>query len=80
MPNDIPPERSGDAYTFASFVWDVLARRTTDFFRRKSEGFGDRRYGNHDRIVLASNPLDKLACFSVIESGYEEVEELLSLA
>ncbi len=39
--------QSGDGYSFSSYLWDVLHRRVTDFYRRKSEGFGDRRHGNH---------------------------------
>lgn len=44
--------RSGNGYSFASYLWDVMSMRTADFYRRHSEGFGDRRAGTHDRIVL----------------------------
>jgi hypothetical protein len=33
-----------------------MVNRCPDFFRSKHEGFGDKRYGNHDRIVLADDP------------------------
>lgn len=41
---------------FASYVADVMGRRVDDYFRSKAEGFGDRRYGNDARIVLADDP------------------------
>lgn len=44
--------RGGDP--FVSYVSDVMERRVTDFFRSKSEGFGDRRYGNDGRLVLTA--------------------------
>jgi hypothetical protein len=46
------PALSGHGYTFASYIFDVMARRVPDFFRRKSEGYGDRRYGNDNRVAL----------------------------
>jgi hypothetical protein len=48
------PARSGNGYKPESYLWDVLAQRLPDFYRRKSEGFGDRRYGNDSRIVLSA--------------------------
>ena len=74
------PARSRPGYTFASYLWDVLARRVPDFYRRKSEGFGDKRSGMHDRIVLVGDPYEAMTCWAVYESGYEMVEELASLA
>ena len=51
------PARSGPNYSFSSFLWDKMELAVEpDFFRRKSEGFGDRRYGNDNRIVLADDP------------------------
>ena len=50
------PAKSGSDYSFPSYLWDLLALRTTDFFRRKSEGFGDRRSNSHDRLVLTADP------------------------
>lgn len=47
------PARSGNDYSFASYLWDVMNRRTVDFYRRRSEGFGDRRHGNDQRLTLA---------------------------
>jgi hypothetical protein len=41
---------------FASYVADLMERRVDDYFRSKAEGFGDRRYGNDNRIVLADDP------------------------
>ena len=35
-----------------SFVWKIMERRCDDFFRSKAQGFGDRRYGNDNRLVL----------------------------
>lgn len=37
----------------ASYLADVMERRCVDYFRSKAEGFGDKRYGNHDRVVLS---------------------------
>jgi hypothetical protein len=55
------PEREHLSYgrnggePFASYVADVMDKRIDDHFRSKGEGFGDRRYGNDDRIVLAGD-------------------------
>lgn len=35
-----------------SYIAKHMEHTARDFFRKKSEGFGDRRYGNHDRLVL----------------------------
>jgi hypothetical protein len=37
------PEGSRPGYAFSSYLWDVMSIRTTDFFRRKAEGFTRRR-------------------------------------
>ena len=37
---------------FASYVADIMDKRVDDYFRSKAEGFGDRRYGNDNRVVL----------------------------
>lgn len=56
------PERHHATYganggePFASYVADIMGKRVDDFFRSKSEGFGDRRYGNDNRVVLADDP------------------------
>ena len=68
--------RSGEDYTYASYAYDVMALRVADFFRRKSEGFGDRRHGNHDRIVLVADPLESNG--GLWDGGYDEVDERLS--
>lgn len=49
------PSRSSNGYSFASYLCDVMEARVTDFYRRKSEGFGDRRHGNDQRLVLAGD-------------------------
>lgn len=41
---------------FASYVADLMDLRVDDYFRSKAEGFGDRRAGNDNRIVLADDP------------------------
>jgi hypothetical protein len=50
--------RAKPGYTFASYLCDVMENRVPDFYRRKSEGFGDRRYGNDGRVVLAGDTMD----------------------
>lgn len=52
------PTRSGNGYTLTSYLCDVMEARVPDFFRRKSEGFGDRRYGNDGRLDLAGDDTD----------------------
>lgn len=34
-----------------------MNHRVVDFYRRRSEGFGDSRSGSNDRIVLTDDPL-----------------------
>ena len=52
------PERSSSTgrYTFGSYIYDVMKRRVPDFYRKKAEGFGDKRKGHNDRIVLSGDP------------------------
>ncbi len=45
--------RGGDP--FESYVSDIMGKRVDDYFRSKSEGFGDRRYGNDNRLVLTDD-------------------------
>jgi hypothetical protein len=52
------PDRHSANYTFGSYLWDIMERRTADFYRRKGEGFGDRRYGNDGRIILVDDNSD----------------------
>lgn len=52
--------RSGHDFKFSSYLYDIMERRVTDWYRRKSEGFGDRRNGSDDRIVLAGDETDIL--------------------
>lgn len=40
-----------------SYLSDIMENAARDYFRKKSEGFGDKRYGNHDRLVLS--PMDE---------------------
>lgn len=49
------PAKSGPGYSFSSWVCDIMEQRVMDFYRRKSEGFGDRRHGNDQRLVLAGD-------------------------
>lgn len=56
------PDRSGPNYSFASFLWDKMELAVEgDFFRRKAEGFGDRRYGNDNRIALVGDVIEELS-------------------
>ena len=41
---------------FASYLADIMGKRVDDYFRSKAEGFGDRRYGNDNRVVLDDDP------------------------
>ena len=56
------PERYQASYgrnggePFSSYLGDIFERRAVDYWRSKSEGFGDRRYGNDNRIVLDDDP------------------------
>jgi DNA-directed RNA polymerase specialized sigma24 family protein len=52
------PDRAKPGYTFASYLCDIMERRVPDFYRRKSEGFGDRRSGNDQRVILAGDTMD----------------------
>jgi len=47
-----PDKATTTSYTFSSYLYDVMERRVPDFYRRKSEGFGDRRKGHDNRIAL----------------------------
>jgi hypothetical protein len=55
------PEREHLSYgrnggePFSSYVSDLMDKRIDDHFRSKSEGFGDRRYGNDGRVVLTDS-------------------------
>jgi len=49
---------SGNGYSFSSYLCDIMERRVPDFYRRKSEGFGDRRSGNDNRIDLTAEHED----------------------
>jgi hypothetical protein len=62
-------QQSKPDYSFPSYLWDVLARRTTDFYRRKSEGFGDRRNGNDNRVVLKDDPARDLRDEPVLDDA-----------
>ncbi len=54
-----PAKADGDQGV--SFIWKIMQQRCDDFFRRKSEGFGDSRHGNNGRLVLKGNlDLDEL--------------------
>lgn len=50
------PTRAGPGYSFRSWVGDKMELAIEpDFFRRKREGFGDRRYGNDGRLELSAD-------------------------
>lgn len=50
--------RTRPGYTFTSYLCDIMERRVPDFYRRKSEGFGDRRSGNDQRIILTGDHIN----------------------
>jgi hypothetical protein len=52
------PSVSGPGYTFESYLCDVMENRVPDFYRRKSEGFGDRRSGSDGRVVLSGDMIE----------------------
>lgn len=45
---------------FSSYLADVMEHRVIDFYRAKGEGFGDRRYNNDGRLVLAGDTTEDL--------------------
>jgi len=51
-----PAQANGDQGI--SFVWKIMENRCDDFYRRKSEGFGDKRHGNDKRVVLVGTDDD----------------------
>lgn len=51
------PRISNGGYSFESYLCDVMEQRVTDYYRRKSEGFGDRRSGSDGRVVLSGDPM-----------------------
>ena len=73
------PARSGNGYSFPSFLWDVMHARVVDYWRRKAEGHGDRRYGFDNRIQLADDPLEEFAHIAVVDDlepdGRQAAEE-----
>jgi DNA-directed RNA polymerase specialized sigma24 family protein len=46
------PDYVRPGYNPASYLCDVMERRVTDWYRRKSEGFGDSRSGSNGRVVF----------------------------
>lgn len=55
------PSRVKPGYSFSSYIYDVLAMRTTDFFRAKSNGFADRRYNpDGSPVVLMGGKIETL--------------------
>ena len=52
------PTLAGNGYKLESQIWDRMEHWCDDFYRRKSEGFGDRRYGNDNRLVLTDGSDD----------------------
>jgi len=49
------PATSNAGYSFESYLCDVMEQRVPDWYRRKSEGFGDRRSGSDGRLVLSGD-------------------------
>jgi DNA-directed RNA polymerase specialized sigma24 family protein len=45
-------------YAFTSYLCDIMELRITDWYRRKSEGFGDSRSGSNGRVVFATDHLE----------------------
>jgi DNA-directed RNA polymerase specialized sigma24 family protein len=52
------PAKTNGGDHFEGWLCKIMTHRCKDFFRKKSEGFGDRRYGNDNRIFLAGDTLD----------------------
>jgi DNA-directed RNA polymerase specialized sigma24 family protein len=50
------PEYTRPGYSFASYLFDIMELRVTDWYRRKSEGFGDTRSGSNGRVELHADP------------------------
>lgn len=42
--------------TYERYLAKHMAHRVDDFFRSKAQGFGDRRYGNDNRVDLVDDP------------------------
>ena len=53
------PEYTRPGYSFASYLCDIMELRVTDWYRRKSEGFGDTRSGSNGRIVFTADLNDE---------------------
>jgi hypothetical protein len=50
------PTKAGPGYSFRSYVGDKMELAIEpDFFRRKREGFGDRRYQHDGRVELSAD-------------------------
>jgi hypothetical protein len=70
------PSRSGDGYSFMSFLYDILKLRVSDFFRSKGEGFTDRRYAGADlSIVPVGDRVDALAAAGDQANGSLDPED-----
>jgi len=66
------PARVRPGYSFASYIYDILAMRVTDFYRGKANGFADRRYNpNGNPVELIGDKLETLA------AAYGDAPELL---
>lgn len=70
------PTRSGEGYSFMSFLYDILKLRVSDFFRSKGEGFTDRRYAGADTsIVPVGDRVDALAAAGDDPNGSLDTED-----
>ena len=70
------PARSGEGYSFMSFLYDILKLRVSDFYRSKAEGFADRRYaGAETSIVPVGDRVDALAAAGDDPNGSLDAED-----
>jgi DNA-directed RNA polymerase specialized sigma24 family protein len=44
--------------TFTSYLWDIMEQRCVDWYRRKGEGFADRRYYPTNPVSLVGDEVD----------------------
>jgi DNA-directed RNA polymerase specialized sigma24 family protein len=71
------PNRSGEGYSFASYVYDVLKLRVVDFYRSKGEGFADCRYTpDGPPIQLVGDRVDALAAAGEEANGSPDLEDV----
>jgi hypothetical protein len=64
--------------SFTSYLWDIMEPACIDYFRRKAEGHGDRRYGHDNRIDLAGEDIHSLAAVSPEDPALERQRFLIA--